>query len=114
MGGLTNAARGGYYSSPPSDYPAGAVFSNKDVNGYKKQLRMFAFLSVSSLLGVHQVGALQAKQRIAANIAVLCEVLGSKERRAACLLSLTFIAVVYRCRLSLSFDAVVYRCHLSL
>lgn len=54
IGALANAARGGYFSQPPSIYPSGAVFSNTDVNGYKRQLRMFAFLSVTSLLGVHQ------------------------------------------------------------
>ena len=48
-----DGARGGYFSSSPGDYPSSAVFTNSDILSYKKQVRQFSFLVVSSLLGIH-------------------------------------------------------------
>ena len=48
-----DTARGGYRTNPPSTYPNDAVFTNKEL-GYSRQVRMFAYYSVTSMLGIHE------------------------------------------------------------
>ncbi|GMH53488.1 hypothetical protein TL16_g01464 [Triparma laevis f. inornata] len=48
-----DVARGGYMTNPPSTYPDDAVFTDPDL-GYAEQVRMFAYYSVTSMLGIHE------------------------------------------------------------